>query len=159
MARKEPHLIIGCQEWCSLPDLGIPAIKVRADSGAKTSCLHAFYVRPFERDGRTWVRFEVHPIQKNKRVRIVCEEPVVDRRAVRSSTGDAQQRYVVRTKFKIKGESWPIEVTLTNRDSMGYRMLLGREAMQGRMLIDPGDSFRLGRISRRKLSEHYGNIL
>jgi ribosomal protein S6--L-glutamate ligase len=147
--------IVGNQEWCKLAELGIPAIKARVDSGAKTSSLHAFNIKAFTRDGSVWVTFDVHPLQKNRKVVVSCEAQVVDRRTVRSSTGEAEKRYVVITPLTIAGRTWNIEVTLTNRDSMGYRMLLGREAMSGRMLVDPDTGFLLGEVRNETLHHHY----
>ncbi len=148
--------IIGNQEWCKLAGLGLPAVKARVDSGAKTSALHAFNIRAFSRDGMPWVRFEVHPLQKNRSVVVSCEAPVVDRRTVRSSTGDAEKRYVIRTPLTLGGETWEIELTLTNRDSMGYRMLLGREAMLGRLMVDPDAGFCLGEVTGAAIEDYYG---
>jgi len=148
-------VVLGSQEWCRLADLGLPAIKARVDSGAKTSSLHACNINTFQRDGAQWVTFEVHPIQKNRKVAVVCEAPVIDRRAVRSSTGDSEKRYVIRTPLTLNQQTWDIELTLTNRDSMGYRMLLGREAMSGRLLVDPDANFCLGDISADQLGAFY----
>jgi ribosomal protein S6--L-glutamate ligase len=147
--------IVGNQEWCQLSGLGIPAIKARVDSGAKTSSIHAFNIKGFTKDGNVWVSFDVHPLQKNRKVVVSCVAPVVDRRTVRSSTGEAEKRYVISTPLTIGGHTWDIEVTLNNRDSMGYRMLLGREAMSGRMLVDPDSSFTLGEVGSKVLHEHY----
>ncbi|MCI5122246.1 MAG: alpha-L-glutamate ligase, partial [Candidatus Electrothrix sp. AUS4] len=119
----------------------LPAIKARIDSGAKTSSIHAFNIQPFRRSGRSWVSFEVHPIQGNRRIVIRCEKPVIDRRPVKSSSGLSETRYVISATMKLGTESWDIELTLANRDSMGYRMLLGREAMAKRLIIDPSQSF------------------
>ncbi|QDV16524.1 Ribosomal protein S6 modification protein [Gimesia panareensis] len=148
--------IIGCEEWCAFPDLGIPAIKARVDSGAKTSSIHAFNVQKFRRQGETWVSFEVHPVQNNRRTVVRCERPIVDKRVVKSSSGISETRYVILATLKIGDEAWEIELTLANRDSMGYRMLLGREAMSGRMLVDPALSFCLGQVSSETLNKHYG---
>ena len=139
--------IIGSEEWCSFPDIMIPAIKARIDSGAKTSSIHAFNIQPFRRHGQSWVSFEVHPIQSNRRIVIRCEKPVIDRRSVKSSSGLSETRYVISATMKLGTESWDIELTLANRDSMGYRMLLGREAMARRLIIDPSQSFCQGGLS------------
>lgn len=147
--------MIGNCEWCAFPELGIPAVKARVDSGAKTSCLHAFDIEPFERDGNTWVRFEVHPLQKNQRVSFTREAEVIDRRKVKSSSGEVEKRYVIASRLEIGKFGWPIELTLTNRDSMGYRMLLGREAMRGRVIIDPDESYMLGKVAHEKLEALY----
>jgi ribosomal protein S6--L-glutamate ligase len=149
-------IIVGCEEWCAFPNLGIPAIKARVDSGAKTSSLHAFNIQTFRRKGETWVSFEVHPVQNNRRIVIRCERPILDKRSVKSSSGLTETRYVISATIKAGTEAWDIELTLANRDSMGYRMLLGREAMNGRMLVDPSVSFCLGEVSTDKLTRHYG---
>ncbi len=130
-------LVIGSEEWCTLSDLQVPAIKARVDSGARTSSLHALNITSFKRKGERWVRYDVFPIQGNVAVSIHCESKVIDIRSVKSSTGVAEKRYVIQTNLTLGGMTWPIEVTLANRDSMGFRMLLGREAMQDRLIIDP----------------------
>ncbi len=156
MANTEDKIIVGSEEWCSFPSLGIPAIKARIDSGAKTSSIHAFNIHTFRRDGVLWASFEVHPLQKNRRVVLRCERPVVDKRSVKSSTGVAETRYVIATQLKLEDQLWEIELTLANRDSMGYRMLLGREAMKGRILVDPELRLCLNEPSSRELSDWYG---
>ena len=148
-------IIIGSEEWFGFPHLGIPAIKARIDSGAKTSAIHAFNIQPFKRDGQPWVSFEVHPLQNNRKAVVRCESAVVDRRVVKSSIGYSEKRYVIREPMLVNGETWDIELTLANRDSMGYRMLLGREAMSGRTLVDPDESFCLGERSLDSVRAHY----
>ncbi len=148
--------IIGNQEWCAFPEMGIPAIKARVDSGAKTSSIHAFNIQRFRRDGRAWVSFEVHPVQKNRSIVIRCERPVVDKRKIKSSSGETEARYVISVPLKLDGDIWDIEVTLTNRDSMGFRMLLGREAMNGRIVVDPSLDCALGEVSEQQIDELYG---
>lgn len=137
----EGKTLVGSEEWCGLPDLNVPAIKCRVDSGAKTSSIHAFNIQVFKKGGRDWVSFEVHPVQENRKVVVRCEAPVVDRRSVKSSTGIKEKRYVIRSTLELGNDSWEIELTLSNRDSMGFRMLLGREAMVGRIVVDPGHGF------------------
>lgn len=156
MEETEPKLIVGSEEWCAFPDLGIPAMKARVDSGAKTSSIHAFNVQKFRRQGETWVSFEVHPLQNNRRVVVRCERPIVDKRVVKSSSGISETRYVILATLKIGTVAWEIELTLANRDSMGFRMLLGREAMSGRMLVDPSLSFCMGQVSSDTLDKFYG---
>ncbi len=146
---------IGSEEWCGFPDLGLPVIKARVDSGAKTSSLHAFNIHTFRRNNEKWVSFEVHPIQGSRRTVIRCERPIVDRRAVKSSSGEAEKRYVISTPMTLGGDTWDVELTLTNRDSMGYRMLLGREAMKGRVLIDPYHSFLQGAYTKKEVEKIY----
>ncbi len=149
-------ITIGCEEWCALPGLNIPAIKVRVDSGAKTSSLHAFNLHAFKRDEQQWVRFDVHPLQKNRKTTVSCEARVVDRRVVKNSGGGIEKRYVIKVPIAVRSRTWTIELTLANRDSMGYRMLLGREAMAGRMIIDPEESFCLGAPSTSRVRRLYG---
>lgn len=156
MSETESKTIVGCEEWCGFPDLGIPAIKARVDSGAKTSSIHAFNIHRFRRDGESWVSFEIHPIQNNRSTVIRCEKRVVDKRSIKSSTGVAETRYVVASTLKMGDHLWDIELTLANRDSMGYRMLLGREAMSGRMLVDPSLSFCLGDEDADSITQYYG---
>jgi len=139
--RREPLPVIGWREWAALPELGIDRLKLKVDTGARTSALHAVKIRSFERDGRTWVRFVVHPQQRSNKVSIPCELPVLDRRGVKNSGGKVEERYTVQTAIQLGPYSWPIELTLTNRENMGIRMLLGREAMRDRFTVDPALSF------------------
>jgi ribosomal protein S6--L-glutamate ligase len=152
-------IILGSEEWCSFPELGIPAIKARVDSGAKTSALHAINIAPFIKDGISWVKFDINPIQKNSKTVIHCEALLVDKRIVKSSSGYREQRYVIKTNITIANATWEIEMTLTNRDSMGFRMLLGREAMSGRILVDPEQKYLLGQASADNLKDLYQNAI
>lgn len=138
-------ITVGWREWISLPELGLPNIKVKVDSGARTSCIHAFSVEPFEKDGNQWVRFGIHPHQRETVVEHYCEAEVFDKRFVSDSGGHREERYVIRTDIDLRGQRWPIEVTLTNRDSMLFRMLLGRTAMEQKIIINPGESYLLGK--------------
>jgi len=156
MSDLKSKIIVGSEEWCSFPSLGVPAIKARVDSGAKTSSMHAFNIQKFRRDGESWVSFEVHPLQNDRRTVIRCERPVIDKRTVKSSSGISETRYVIGATIKAGTETWDIELTLANRDSMGFRMLLGREAMSGRMLVDPSLSFCLGEVTTDTLGQYYG---
>lgn len=147
--------IIGKEEWCALPDLGLPAIKARIDSGARTSALHAFNM-VVEKEGRhEYVSFDIHPIQKNRKITQHCRAKVMDRRLVRSSSGQSEKRIVIQTPLTLGSQTWGIEVTLTNRDEMGYRMLLGRQAMRGRVLVDPGQSFLTAKIGEEDARSLY----
>lgn len=158
MSKTQDKSVVGSEEWCALPLLGIPAIKARVDSGARTSAIHAFNIKSFKRGVVPWVSFEVHPLQKNRRTIVRCEAEVLDKRMVKSSSGIAEKRYVIQTTLQHDNKRWDIEVTLTNRDSMGYRMLLGREAMIGRILVDPAASFLGGEVAEDALElEYAGN--
>jgi len=154
---SQNKVIFGSEEWFSFPDLGIPTIKARVDSGAKTSALHAINISPFKRNDENWVRFDINPIQKNTKTVIHCEARLVDKRIVKSSSGFREQRYVIQTTLDIGEAKWPIEMTLTNRDSMGFRMLLGREAMSGRVLVDPEQIYLLGQETTDDLKVIYKN--
>ena len=158
MTDTEEKIIVGSQEWCGFPDLGIPAIKARVDSGATTSSIHAFNIHPFKRHGKSWVSFEIHPLQGNRRTTLNCEAEVIDRRMIRSSSGVTEKRYVISTSLSLGYRVWPIELTLTNRDSMGFRMLLGREAMNDRILVDPAATFCHGDLSESDIDHLYGKI-
>ena len=133
--------ILGWEEWVALPEPGLPAIKVKVDTGARTSALHAYNVEPFGSARARRVRFDVHPLPRRRDVAIECTARLIDRREVRSSSGEREQRYVIETEISIGGRRWPIEITLANRHMMTYRMLLGRQAIQAGMLVDPGSSF------------------
>ena len=151
----QEKIILGSEEWCSFPELGIPAIKARVDSGAKTSALHAVNIAPFVKNEVNWVKFDINPIQNNQKTVIHCEALLIDKRIVKSSSGFREQRYVIQTNINVGNESWAIEMTLTNRDSMGFRMLLGREAMSGRILVDPEQKYLLGQTTIENLKEFY----
>lgn len=132
---------IGWREWVSLPDLGVHAVKAKIDTGARSSALHAFDVEQFERSGRAMVRFQAHPIQRNDDYIVTAEAALLEERLVRNSGGQAEMRPVIETAVQVGGVMWTIELTLTNRDDMGFRMLLGRQAVRRRYLVDPGRSF------------------
>ncbi len=155
----QSKIILGSEEWCTFPELGIPSIKARVDSGAKTSALHAKNIAPFIKDGQNWVKFDINPIQNNVKTIIHCEAPLVDKRVVKSSSGFREQRYVIQTSLEIGNSKWVIEMTLTNRDSMGFRMLLGREAMSGRVLVDPEQQYLMGQTTTDVLKEVYKNAV
>ena len=133
--------ILGWREWLSLPDLGIAKIKAKIDTGAQTSSLHAATQETFQRDGMSFVRFTTMPVQGDASEFVECEAEVVGFRRVRSSTGHSHQRPVIVTTAEVSGESWPIEVTLADREGMSFRMLLGREALRGRFLVNAEESF------------------
>lgn len=141
---------LGWREWVALPDLGIPAVKAKLDTGARTSALHAFNLRPFTRNGEWWVRFDVHPVQRNDAIVRSCICPVRDYRWVVNSGGSREKRFVIETPIRIGDQEWPIEVTLAGRDQMGFRMLLGRTAIKSRFVVDPARSFCTKSPPRRK---------
>jgi hypothetical protein len=134
----------------AFPELGIPRIKAKVDTGARTSALHAWHIREVERNGEPWARFCVHPNQRTMAGEVWCEAPIVDHREIRNSGGRGEHRYVVATDLQLGADRWPIELTLTSRDNMGFRMLLGRTAIRRRLLVDPGRSYLLGAKPKTK---------
>jgi hypothetical protein len=142
-------IIIGWREWISLPDLGIPAIKAKIDTGARTSALHVYDLEEFTANGRQMVRFGVHPLQRNKSILRYCEVPVQEQRKVKNSGGHSETRIVIQTNAQIGSLVWPIDITLTNRDLMMFRMLLGRTALEKAFLINPECSFLTGRSLKK----------
>lgn len=138
-------LMIGWREWVRLPELGLPWLKAKVDTGARTSCLHAFSVEPFDKNNENWIRFGIHPHQDDTKTEVYCEAKIVDQRFVSDSGGHREKRFVIETPIKLGNQQWPIEITLTNRDNMRFRMLLGRTAMQKNVSIDPDASFLLGK--------------
>lgn len=135
---------IGWREWLALPDLGVEAVKAKIDTGARSSTLHAFDVERFEKNGSPWVRFKVHPQQRSTGDTISATAALHDERWIRDSGGREHLRPVILTTVGLDGGSWPIEVTLTNRDAMGFRMLLGRQAIRKRFVVDAGRSYLMG---------------
>ena len=133
--------IIGWREELALPELGISQVKAKIDTGARSSALHAFDIQIFERSGIQMVRFKVHPYQRDTHVYVTAEAELIDQRKVRNSGGQTQVRPVIQTPVELNGYTFPIELTLTNRDVMGFRMLLGRQAVRKRFLVDVSRSF------------------
>lgn len=147
MARKITQKVIGWREWVGLPDLELPAIKAKVDTGARTSSLHASKIETFKKNGALHVRFIVHPARYRRDFVVQCEAPVVDHRIVSDSSGRRELRYVISSTLVIGDLKIPIEITLYNRETMSHRMLLGRTAMQN-FIIDPSHIFLLGRPNK-----------
>lgn len=141
-------LKIGWREWAQLPELGIKALKFKTDTGARTSALHAMNIEYFNRNGKEWVRFTTQPHQKNRRAPITCEAPIFDTRTVTNSGGQRETRPVIETTLVVGEKTWQIRLTLTNRERMKFRMLLGRRAMTKHCWVDPTLSYVNGRPSK-----------
>lgn len=146
---------VGWQEWVQLPRLGLPLIKAKVDTGAKTSSLHAFDIVPFRQRGRRFVSFKVHPLQNNQRLVVACKAPLLDYRAVMSSSGCREERYVIETLLGLDDFEWKIQLTLSNREPLRFRMLLGREALANRVLINPARRLCLGKFSKKQQTAIY----
>ena len=145
---SKQYPVVGWREWLSLPDLGIDRIKAKIDTGARTSALHAFFVDPYHRGAQEWVRFGLHPLQRRTDVAVECDAMVKDRRIVSDSGGHRQWRYVIETRVVLGPACLNIEITLTDRDPMLFRMLLGRTALKHGFHIDAGASYRQGQPAR-----------
>lgn len=149
-------VIAGWREWVALPTADVRWMKAKLDTGARSSALHAFDLRPFDRDGRDWVRFAIHPWQRSAEDAVELELPVLDRRGVRSSNGQVEERYAVELDVTLVGRTITTAVTLSNRDEMGFRMLIGREALAHGFLVDSGASYAGGRPRRRIRRRNWG---
>ena len=147
--------LLGWQEWCALPQLHIPYIKAKIDTGAKTSALHAFNIREFQHHEQKWIQFDIHPLQANHRISKQCRAEVIDEREVISSTGHKEHRYVIKTTLLLGLLSYPSELTLSNRDPMKFRMLLGREALHNKCVVDPAHTLLLGRYTKGHILRAY----
>lgn len=141
---------LGWREWVTLPDLGIDRLKCKVDTGARTSALHAFYVETYTENAITRVRFDIHPLQGRSDKEMHCDAIMLDQREVSDSGGHQELRVVIQTPVTLGGRTWPIELTLTNRDTMKFRMLLGRTAIKGNYLVDPAASYLMGKPVRFK---------
>jgi hypothetical protein len=141
-----PRKTIGWREWVSFPDLGIPMIKAKVDTGARSSSLHAMHIKEFKKRGKDFVSFQVHPFQNNIRQTVKAEAEVLDKRLVKSSSGHVSQRFVIKTTLELLGESIQIDLNLASRDQMGFRCLIGRQALRKKFVVDPARSF----LTRKK---------
>lgn len=151
---REERQVLGWREWLALPDLGIPAIKTKIDTGARTSAIHAASMEIIRRQGIELVRFHVHPVRSRPDIVVQGEAPILDRRIVSDSGGHREERIFVRTRLVAGDREWPIEINLTDRETMLFPMLLGRTAMAGRVLVEPDHSYLLGRPSKHLAVEY-----
>jgi hypothetical protein len=140
---------VGWREWVSLPELGLSMVKAKIDTGARTSSLHAFEVRDFEEDGVHRVEFKMHPLQLDNSTVVVCVADIIDERVVSDSGGHREKRFVIATPVHIGEHTWDIEINLTSRDDMRFRMLVGRTALGGRAIVDPARSYLVGKKRRK----------
>ncbi len=141
-----------------MPDLEIPSIKVKVDTGARTSTLHAIHVEEFQKQNKAWIRFRIHPFQQETQTVIESDAPLLEYRMIRSSNGQSTRRPVILTTVEMLGMQWQIELTLTNRDAMGFRMLLGREAIRGRFVVNPSESYLAGLGPQTEHDRHLARI-
>lgn len=144
-------VIAGWREWVAFPELGLNRVKAKVDTGARTSALHAFNIKRIEHDGAEWISFDTQPVQYAAGPTLSCRARLKDVRVVTDSGGHREQRFVIETPMKMGKQEWLIELTLTDRSKMKFRMLIGRHAMHGRLIVDPGKSFLTSR--RRKVSK------
>lgn len=151
--------LIGCEEWCVFENMGIPAIKARVDSGAKTSSIQATNIKVYNKGAQEWVKFEVNPLQENRSIAIECDARLVDRRMVKSSSGISEERLVVKSFMTLGDASFDIELTLANRDTMEYRMLLGREALNDRYIVNPAKNFAIKDFTEEEITQKYARFI
>ena len=153
---KTQRKTVGWREWVALPELGLHAIKAKIDTGARTSALHAFQLETFYQQGVRKVRFAIHPLRKRRDIAVECSADIIDQRTVTDSGGHKERRYVICTPVRLGEQEWPIEITLTNRENMLFRMLVGRAGLDDRYIVDPANSYcvsrQLKKISRNVYS-------
>lgn len=141
---QNTKVVIGSLETCNLPELGINNLEIRVDTGAQTSSLHVDNIQRLKKNGKPFVQFDIHPDIYNIDELVTCCTPIADIRRIKSSNGESQERYVIKTLLELGKQSWPIEITLTDRSDMSYLMLFGREGMSNKVLVDPSQTFILG---------------
>ena len=154
---KETLKTIGNREWCAFNTLNIPAIRARIDSGAKTSSIQATDIKLFKKDNIDWVQFNVFPLQENSTIKILCTAPLLDKRSVKGSFGISEERLIIEVPVTLGKDTFKIELSLANRNTMEFRMLLGREAISGRYLINSAERHVQKRYSKKSLAEIYSN--
>ena len=148
--KKADELItVGWREWVKLPDLELDNIKAKVDTGARTSCLHAFSIKPYVENGQQRVEFDIHPNQRDTQSVRTCRADVIDRRVVTDSGGHKEERWVIETLMVIGPHQWPIEITLSPRDTMMFRMLIGRTALKKRAVVDSSRSYLIGKKAKK----------
>lgn len=151
----KPLITIGWKEWCALPDLYLPAIKAKIDTGAKTSTLHATNIRVLQQEGVDYVEFLADPVQHMPNIKRRCVARLADQRYIMNSTGHREKRCVIKTQLVLGSLAWEVEVTLTDRELLSYRMLIGRDAIRGHVMINPAKTHCQGRLSSRALRNLY----
>ena len=144
------RLTIGWKEWVALPDLKIPAIKAKVDTGARTSALHATEITAFTKPSGHWVRYVVRPLRSHPEIEILCESKLLDERDIKNSGGQVESRYVIETTIALGGARWSTTLSLTSREDMLFRMLIGRSTLNDRVIIHPGEKYLTGKVKRRK---------
>lgn len=149
----QKQLIVGWREWVTLPDLELSHIKAKVDTGARTSCLHAFEIKDFMDGGQQRVEFKIHPNQRNNDFVQTCVADVIDQRVVTDSGGHKESRWVIETMLSIGKHQWPVEVTLSPRDNMMFRMLIGRTALKNNAMVDSARSYVIGKKIKKKKTE------
>lgn len=148
--------VVGWREWVGLPQAGLEWVKAKVDTGARSSAIHAFDLETYVQDDTEWVRFSIHPWQKSDEDHVELSLPVLDRREVRSSNGQVEQRYAVALDVVLAGRTITTVMTLSNRDEMGFRMLIGREALERGFLVDSSRSYAGGKPRRAVRRRNWG---